>query len=243
MRDGVVILSLILMVSLAACDGNLGSVAADDGGTESGEPSESEEGGETLACIGGELCPEGSSCSNGVCETECSDDDDCGTDEYCGLDGLCHPNLVPSCLSDQDCAPTQTCIQQICTATGDGGCDLDNWLIDGCPSNAVCVENEDRAGEGVCYPLPACAEEQTCPIGLEGAVCNTGQLPSKDPICLPGLCATVENCPELWSCVRYDNSVLGQCSNGGFGSACTQNLHCLSGTCVPIPGIGGGICG
>jgi hypothetical protein len=235
---------LLWLATLPACDANLGSVATSQDGTQGEEPTTGEgDGDDPVACIGGELCPMGTSCSNGVCETDCSSDDDCDGDETCGLDDLCHANLVPSCSSDQDCAATQTCVNQICTALGDGGCDLENYLQDGCPSNAVCLEDFDHEGQGFCYPMSACAEAQSCPIGLQGAVCNTGQLPNKDEICLVGFCDVVSNCPEFWSCVRYDNSVLGLCSDGGFGSPCSQDLHCLSDSCVLIPGVGGGFCG
>lgn len=251
MRNAFALRGSVLLLSLAtlpACDASLGSVSTSGGGSEGDETTTTGDGdgdgngdGDPLACIGGQLCPTGTSCSNGLCETECSSDDDCAADRYCGLDGLCHATTVPSCSSDLDCAPTQTCANQICTTLGD--CDLDNYLQDGCPSNAVCIEDFDRAGEGSCYPMAACAAEQSCPIGLEGAVCNTGQLPTKDEICLVGFCDVVTNCPDFWSCVRYDNSVLGVCSDGGFGSPCSQDLHCLSGSCVLLPGVGGGFCG
>lgn len=241
MRNAIRYVMASLVVSLA-CDGNLGSVG--DGGSESSDSGESSGGdGDPVACIGGQLCPEGTTCSNGVCATDCSSDADCDDDEYCGLDDLCHPNVVPSCISDQECAPTQTCINQMCTTLGDEGCDLENYLQDGCPSNAVCVENPDQPEQGACYQMPACAEDQTCPIGLVGAVCNTGQLPTKDAICLAGLCDVAANCPAMWMCIRYNNSVLGMCSDGSFGSACSDDGHCISGSCVLIPGLGGGFCG
>lgn len=250
MRNRFVFCSWISLAPLLGCDANLGSVATSNGDsgsegdeptTDSGDPTSGSD--EPLACIGGQLCPEGTSCSNGVCETECSSDDACDDDEYCGLDDLCHANMVPGCSSDLDCAQTQTCVNQICTTLGDGGCEFENFLQDGCPSNAVCIEDFDREGQGVCYQMPACAADQSCPIGLGGAVCNTGQLPTKDPICLVGYCDVLANCPDLWSCVRYDNSVLGLCSDGGFGSPCSQDVHCLSGGCVVLPGLGGGFCG
>jgi hypothetical protein len=235
------------LTMLLACDANLGTLAAaPDTGSESDDSTTGDDpstGGDPLPCIGGELCPAGTGCANGLCATDCSSDTDCATDEYCGLDDLCHANVVPSCNSDQDCAVTQTCKNQVCTTLGDEGCDLENYLQDGCASNAVCLENFEGDEQGTCYEMPACAADQSCPIGLEGAVCNTEYLPTKDEICLVGLCDTVTNCPEFWSCVRYDNAVLGYCSSGGFASPCTIDAHCLSGNCVPLPGFGGGICG
>jgi hypothetical protein len=230
---------LVVLAAMLACDANLGSVATSDSGTEGEETTGPAD--EPLACIGGELCPMGTSCSNGLCATDCSNDEDCDDDENCGLDGVCHSNVIPGCGSDSDCAPTQTCIDQVCT---DGNsCDLDDYVQDGCPSNAVCIENFDQPGQGFCHEMSACAGDQTCPVGLVGAVCNTGQLPSKDQICLIGICDVVENCPDLWSCVRYDNAVLGLCSDGGIASPCSTDMHCLSGNCVLLPGLGGGVCG
>lgn len=241
-------LIMISLASLLGCDANLGSLAAaeTDSGTDEGDDSDESsttgEPAEPVACIGGELCPAGTSCANGLCAAECSGDGNCADDEYCGLDSLCHANTVPSCNSEQDCAVTQSCVNQVCVTLDGDGCDLLNYLHDGCASNAVCIDDYDRDDQGICYEMPACAADQTCPIGLEGAVCNTGQLPTKDEICLIGLCDTVEDCPNLWSCVRYDNSVLGVCSDGGFASPCSLDAHCLSGDCVPLPGLGGGIC-
>jgi hypothetical protein len=233
-------LSCCLAALLLGCDANLGSVAAPESGSE-GEESTSGEPQEPIACIGGELCPTGTSCANGLCATECDDDPDCASDYYCGLDGLCHTKTVAGCNSELDCAATQTCIDNVCVTLD--ACDPYNYVQDGCPSNAVCIgdpESEDE--QGICYEMPACAE-QSCPIGLEGAVCNTGQLPNKDEICLYGMCDTVANCPAQWSCVFYGNAVLGLCSNGVFSSACTVDSHCMSGNCIPLPGLGGGVCG
>ena len=232
---------LLAVALLLGCDANLGSVATSSAGSEGDESTTTGGGGEPIACIGGELCPINTRCSNGLCATECTGAGDCAGDEFCGLDELCHGTTVPSCSADKDCAVTQACVNQICTT--DAACDLDNYLQDGCPSNAVCLEDFDSEGLGFCHEMPACAAEQTCPIGLGGAVCNTGQLPTKDEICLAGLCDVVDDCPNAWSCVRYDNSVLGLCSDGGFGSPCTVDGHCLSGACVQLPGVGGGFCG
>lgn len=247
MRSTWTFCSLIMLAALA-CDANLGSVTSSDTGSEgddptTGEPTESEGGDEPFPCVGGELCPDGTRCANGLCAAECDGDSQCATDEYCGLDELCHSNTVPSCSSDQQCAVTQTCVNGVCVTLAGDGCDPANYLQDGCASNAVCIDDFDRDEQGVCYEMPACAADQTCPIGLEGAVCNAGLVPSKDEICLVGMCTTVEHCPDLWSCVHFDNAVLGLCSDGGFASPCTVNMHCSSGNCVLLPGVGGGFCG
>ncbi|MFO7562799.1 MAG: Dickkopf N-terminal cysteine-rich domain-containing protein [Enhygromyxa sp.] len=245
-------LSTLALVAALGCDASLGSVAASETGSagSSDDQAESEAEGDgdgdaelpdPFACIGGQLCPEGRSCQNGLCLVECSDDDSCKSDEYCGLDGLCHPKTIPSCSSDQDCATTQTCVNQVCSAVANDDCDPFNNLQDGCASNAVCLDWYDD--QPTCYQMPACAADGSCPIGVEGAICNTDYLPNKDAICLIGMCSTPTNCPDSWSCVRYDNEVLGYCSNGALGSPCTGGEHCISGTCVPVPGLNGGFCG
>jgi hypothetical protein len=244
------ICSISFVALLLACDANLGSVAAletsssgdDESASDSTDDSTTGLDGEPIACIGGELCPAGTRCANGLCASECSDDPECASDEYCGLDGLCHSNSVPSCNSDPDCAATQTCINQVCVTLLGGSCDPVNYVQDGCASNAVCRADPEQE-QGICYEMPACAADQTCPIGFDGAVCNTGQLPNKDEICLIGLCAGVENCPAQWACVFFGNAVLGVCSNGVFSAACTEDSHCISGNCIPLPGVGGGVCG
>lgn len=231
-----------LAALLLACNANLGSLAPLETGSE-GDESTTGEDHEPFVCIGGELCPTGSRCANGLCATECRRDPECATDEYCGLDGLCHPNMVPGCNSDQDCAATQTCINQLCVGVDEQSCDPLNYVQDGCASNSLCIDDYDDDDEGICYEMPACAADQSCPIGLEGAVCNTGQYPNKDEICLFGMCVTNMDCPAQWSCVFYGNSVLGLCSNGVFASPCAQNSDCISMTCLPLPGLGGGVCG
>ena len=235
--------ALLWLAPALGCDANLGSVSSSE--TSDGGPGDGDGDGdpEPIACIGGELCPDGTGCANGLCVADCAGESDCASDEYCGGDALCHPDSVPTCGSDLDCAGSQTCVGQFCTTLGASGCDYTNYLQDGCPSNAVCLEELESDGVGVCHEMPACAADQTCPIGLEGAVCNTGHLVSKDEVCLIGMCESVEDCPSLWSCVRYNNSVLGACSSGGFGSPCSQPSHCASENCVLIPGLGGGVCG
>jgi|GEM_PF-3394987 len=248
MRSTSGVFSLILFATLA-CDASLGSIALPETGGETEESSSGDGDGdgdgdgitEPFACIAGSLCPEGRSCSNGLCVIECSSDDDCGEDDYCGKDGLCHGKTLSTCNSDQECAVTQSCLNQVCTANNGEGCNLENYLQDGCPSNAVCLEDWDGE-QGTCHEMPICAEDGSCPVGLEGAVCSGDYLPTKDPLCLIGSCETVEHCPNLWSCVRYNNEVLGWCSSGGFGDPCTIGEHCISGNCVPLPGLGGGLC-
>jgi hypothetical protein len=113
---------------------------------------------------------------------------------------------------------------------------------DGCEANSVCLNdpNDDQAPPK-CYSFPACAQDGTCPTGTEGALCNDGYMAGKAKICLPDLCKDVGNCPTNWACIKANaNDVIGECSNGAFGSPCASNTDCVSHACNTFPG--GGFC-
>ncbi|PRP92350.1 hypothetical protein ENSA5_49810 [Enhygromyxa salina] len=247
MRSIIPMTLCVCLSAILGCNASLGSEAGSSG--ETGESSEAgEDGGEYVPCSADNACPDGQFCFNGLCAVGCLSDADCGDDQYCATDTdmLCHNNEVPTCVSDSDCASSQVCVNGFCSAAPDAqdsGCNLDDYINDGCPSNAVCLEDIDDPEVGVCYEMPACSVDGACPVGLEGAVCNDGYLPSKDAICLIGLCETVSDCPAQWSCVHFNQSVLGTCSDGGFGSPCATGADCQSGNCTELPGLGGGFCG
>jgi hypothetical protein len=137
------------------------------------------------------------------------------------------------------------CIEGLCsTPPPTTQCDPDQVSSgnDGCDSHAVCIDPaETDAKDPRCYTFPACAEDKTCPIGLQGAVCNDGLIPNKAHICLTGLCRSEANCPSSWVCVKFTaTDVLGICSNRGTGEPCTSASQCLSGNCSIIaPGFPG----
>jgi hypothetical protein len=165
---------------------------------------------------------------------------DTGTDTGSDTEG----QEVPTCSSDDDCSDGQVCIGQFCSMPPvDTDCQPGQLTMDGCPSNAIClIDSDDPEGDSqACYTMPPCSADHTCPVGLYGALCNTGQVPDKDEICLISVCETIENCPANWSCVRIsDNDPLGLCGGGGLGDICSKPEHCLSGMCfIPIPGLGG----
>lgn len=89
--------------------------------------------------------------------------------------------------------------------------------------------------------MPPCAEDNTCPVGSQGAVCNTDYLPQKDAICLLGVCDSAADCPNDWFCICFTaNDPLGICSGGGLGEPCTSNAECLSESCmIAAPGFPG----
>lgn len=205
-------------------DGN-----GDNGGADGFEP-----------CTADNPCPDGQFCFNGLCALGCTSDGDCADNQYCDTTSLlCQNNEVPVCMSDDDCADSQLCADGYCsTPPPNTSCDLENFLEDGCDTNALCLEQDD--GSGACYSMPACASDGSCPVGIGGAVCNDGFLTSKGSICLLGFCTEEANCPDAFSCVLpTSGGGLGLCSSGVTGSPCTESDQCDSGTCNVIQGFVG----
>lgn len=221
-----------------------GCVATIAGSDESADGATSGDDGDSWTpCTADNPCPDGQFCFNGLCAVGCQSDGDCADNQYCDTDSLlCQNQQVPTCTGDGDCASSQICVNSYCTTPPvDVSCDPDNYLEDGCDSNAICLEDVD--GTSACYTMPACNADGSCPVGLEGAVCNDGYLSVKDRICLIGLCEDTANCPADYGCVRLlANSPLGLCSNGGIGAPCADAADCTSGMCTTFPGFDGGFC-
>lgn len=219
-----------------ATDGGTGT----DGTTGNNSSNPTSGGGEWQPCSANNPCPDGQFCFNGVCAVGCQSDGDCADNQYCATDDdrLCHNKEVSTC-PDTPCVEGQVCVNGFCsTPPPDTECDPTS-LPDGCESNALCIEHEE--GQPECYTFPYCSQDDTCPIGTEGAVCNTDLVPDKDKICLIGLCTDASHCPAEWKCVDFEpNGVIGFCSNGAFGNPCNSNDECISGTCSqPFPGVPG----
>jgi hypothetical protein len=210
------------------------SQASSESGNGSGGP------GEGLLCSDEDPCPDGQFCFNGLCALGCTSDDNCAENQYCDTTLLlCQNKDVFTCVDDSECAANQVCLNGLCTTELDTSCDPEQVVTgqDGCASNAVCFEEFE--GEPGCYTMPACAEDDTCPVGTEGAVCNVDYI-NKDRICLVGLCESDSNCPADWDCYRFGNEVLGFCHSGGAGLPCSSPTDCASGVCDQlIPGAPG----
>lgn len=249
---------VVLVVGFTACDvtvdvgdGGSGGGGGGASGGGAGGGSGGGSGGGTamqLGCSTASPCPSGQFCFNGLCAYGCQTNSNCAADQYCDteFDHLCHNKVVESCASMPSiCAATQTCVSGFCSTPPPATqCDLNQVASgnDGCATNAICVDSSDTSVEDPkCYTFPACAQDKTCPTGLQGAVCNDGLIPNKARICLTGLCQTTANCPANWACVKFSpNDVLGMCSNKGTGSPCTSSAECTSGNCsIPAPGFPG----
>ncbi len=180
-------------------------------------------------CSSSDPCPSGQFCWNGLCALGCTSNDDCAADQYCDteFDMLCHNRTVSTC-PDTPCAEGQICkdgfcstppVPTQCTPRLDG--------MDGCDDYSLCLEEEDEST--ACYSFPACDQNRQCPVGMNGAVCNTGIIPNKAYMCLTGLCQTPDHCPTNWSCIRNATDTVGMCSDGQMGSLCLNNDNCQSG--------------
>jgi len=225
-RISIALLSACLL--FAGC----GDSASDDGSSDGNQNT-------GVGCIGQNDCPDGQFCFNGLCAIGCQSNDDCADDQYCatGEDRMCHNKEVPTCSSDGECKGEQVCTDGYCTAPSqsDEQCEPDS-IDDGCSETAICVERDGEDPE--CVNLPRCSEDGTCPTGQAGAVCNDDYVPQKAEVCLLGACESDSNCPSDWSCVKPQNSVLGTCSSGAFGTPCTEDSQCQSGTCNSLGGFG-----
>jgi hypothetical protein len=190
-------------------------------------------------CNASNACPDGQFCFNGICAIGCNSDGDCASNQYCDtdFDRLCHNRTVTTC-PDTPCAEGQECEdgfcstppeEVTCTPRFDGG-------DDGCDDYSLCRPlDEDSTA---CYSFPACDENAECPVGLVGAVCNTGIIPNKAAFCMTGACETADNCPADWACVKTDTAPIGDCSDGTVGAPCLEDMDCVDPlTCnLPFPG-------
>jgi hypothetical protein len=235
-RSRIVTLAIVaLLFPLPACEPSIGDATA-----ETGDESDSaattptggaEDGGEYMPCTNDNPCPAGQFCFNGLCAPGCNSNGDCAADQYCDteFDKLCHNKEVATC-PDVACPTGQECVNGFCSAGAGPACE---WMPngeDGCDDHSLCYEAEGEASQ--CYAFPACAEDDTCPKGTAGAVCNVGLIPSKAKICLIGYCLdSAEHCPAGDSCVKFGGEDVGTCSSGGPGELCVSAADCVSGEC------------
>jgi hypothetical protein len=230
-------LAWLVLAAACATGEESGTVADHDDGLADPPP---------VGCSATMPCEAGEACHNGACADGCNDDADCAADEYCALElgQLCQPREAATCPASA-CATTQSCVNGMCgtqTGTPCGPSPFDP-TADGCPSDAMCLEQIHVDGVLVdarqCYTLPACRPDLTCPVGVAGAVCSAGVMPDKDPFCIPGLCLGPEHCPEAFHCVRRaTNDPLGRCGDGSTGSLCATPADCVGGSCVILtPGL------
>lgn len=227
--------SALVLLLVPACDADLGELDDDTDGAAN--TSRGDAGG-FEPCSNDNPCPNGQFCWNGLCAIGCTSNGDCADDQYCDTDLLlCQNAEVPGCQNADDCFGEQICVQGLCSTPPEPTACVVGASPDGCESNAVCFSEDDEST--LCYTMPACAEDGSCPVGLAGAVCNDGYLPDKDRICLLGACEDETHCPGAWSCVKPAEGSLGLCGSGTLGAPCIDGDDCSSGVCTnPLGAIG-----
>src|SRR5580692_2580284 len=159
------------------------------------------------ACSTDMPCAPGKTCVDGLCAAGCNSDADCGAGEYCALSGgqVCQSTTLIACPATP-CAPTQVCVGGICGTEPTGnGCGESPFGTDGCMANALCLGNIVVDGMlqtmSICYELPPCSSAHPCTVGGAGALCSMGVIMNKDSMCIPGACATNQDCPPSWTCI------------------------------------------
>ena len=105
---------------------------------------------------------------------------------------------------------------------------------DGCGQTSLCLSNVVVDGTlqsgGVCYSLPPCSAAHPCSPGGAGAICSTGLIMGKKDMCIPGGCATDQNCPSSWKCVPPVGTMgYGNCTDGASGHPCGKTADCQAG--------------
>jgi hypothetical protein len=235
----------LLFPLTTACSPSIGDATAEDGSDTgndpSGAPTSGADGGEFSPCSDANACPDGQFCFNGICAIGCQSNGDCAADQFCDteFDKLCHNKTVTTC-PEVACPEGQECVNGFCSGSSEEAmCAQMPNGEDGCEKNALCIAESENSAK--CYTFPACAEDDTCPVGTHGAVCNTGIIPSKGRICLVGLCTEATHCPSGDKCVTFEESgEIGACSAGAFGDLCHAAADCKSNNCfIAFPGEAG----
>lgn len=226
----------LLFPLATGCQPSIGNAedGSEDGASDSqsSTPTGGAEDGEFGPCTKSNPCPDGQFCFNGICAIGCQSNADCADDQYCDteFDMLCHNKEVSSC-PEVACAEGQECVNGFCSAgpTEESCMQMPNGE-DGCGKTALCIPTSEESAQ--CYEFPACGEDDSCPKGTNGAVCNTGYLPNKGHICLIGACAdAAEDCLPGDKCIKFTGDPVGSCSSGAFGDFCNGPDDCVSKNC------------
>jgi|GEM_PF-856732 len=160
----------------------------------------------------------------------------CGLDELCDDAGACAPR-VPAAWT---CAPAFYDDGLYCEC-GCGAPDPDCAEGDlptlGCAAPLVC----GSAGE--CVACEASCDGRACGGDGCGGTCGScgdDEVSGAPLVCVAGAC--VEGCSP--TPVLCETNACGDDGCGGSCGACGPDTHCLSGQCVPDPGMScGGLCG
>lgn len=157
---------------------------------------------------------------------DCDPGDGCYFTGWAGM-GQCAPlNAITFCTGDGDCGAGEFCFDEVddtpyCMAQGTLGPACDSaWEANGamCPAGTFCDGH-------------FCRE-----VGQVGALCD-GQ--TSNPTCAEGLYCDANQWPSV--CVPSDVAQGGACQQWStWMNQCQPGLTCVTGTCQPPLGVGGG---
>jgi hypothetical protein len=200
-------------------------------------------------------CGPTQACLNSICSERCAGGAACPAGTYCegdaGIDEVCAPVQAIACSTALDCPAPQICPAGLCTSLevlGDGGrgsCILGQFN-DGCSADAICVSGVTASPS--CLALPACSQDGGCPVGSNGATCNTrsdgGRLfPGKQRVCLVFVCDGTADCPVTAPhCVNGNGPLQAFCSRGIKGDFCLKATDCNNNSCGGADGSVLGTC-
>ncbi len=226
-----------LVLAFAGC-----ATAATTGGSSGGGGGDAAAAPMYDACSAGMPCAPGKTCVNGLCASGCNSDSDCGAGQYCALSAgqVCTDVTEVACPATP-CAATQVCVGGLCGTEPTGmQCGASPFGGDGCMNNALCLGNIVVDGKlqtsSICYELPTCSPTHPCTPGGAGALCSTGVIMGKDGLCIPGGCATDQDCPASWTCVPPVGMMgYGECTDGASGQPCGSASDCKAGLTCYIP--------
>ena len=168
-----------------------------------------------------------------IVKTFCDDNMDCGDCEICGTDGFCQSICAPdqfcendkcvNCLTDDQCANNQVCLNGNCT----------------------CPDGSDPGPDGRCSD---CSSDSDCDIC---EICQDGTCTPKD--CHNGVCnpetGECQDCLNSGDCEVNEVCVDGdcQCADGftridgvcvsvecQLDSDCPTCFQCSNNTCIPV---------
>ncbi len=186
------------------------------------------------SCDDGDFCSVNDTCQSGTCSgspRDCTDNNVCTADSCNENTNQCVHN--PNPLNDTACDDGAFC-------TTDDTCD-----------NGVCSGAPRDCGDGNACTLDSCNEATDRCVNdaapLNGSACDDGLFCTINDTCQSGVCTSggPRNCADSSPCTADScNEGTDRCVNDPVplngtacndGTACTQNDHCMAGTCTGTP--------
>ena len=187
----------------------------------------------------GELCPDGKTCSLGICANDCISNECPDPTKVCVDQGCVPQCLAAQCPEGFNCRDGQcfdSCDGITCPAgevCAGGRCVGDTCYLTGCDDGLRCESGEcviDHCADTQCPPNHFCrqdGEEASCVPSCATVACGYGEH-CTDGTCVQNECHRIV-CPDSIECVS------GECDTNCAGIICPRGQTCLSGQCRHDP--------